>query len=99
MGVVEQGKRVRQIAARSARFTRRPAFPGWSKTEKQDPSAQIDLVSGGRGRFVESAIELIREMKSAGHSMGAGFLFRPLTKQRDGFEDAPLSAAALRKRV
>jgi hypothetical protein len=75
------------------------AFPKWSKTDKQKPSAEIDLASEGRGRFVESAVELIREMEQQGHSIGDGFLFRPLTRQRDGLDNAPLSAAALRKRV
>lgn len=31
--------------------------------------------------------------------MGRGYLFRPMNRSRTGFNDSPLSAAALRKRV
>jgi integrase len=38
-------------------------------------------------------------MERAGHPVGMGYLFRPLNRSRDGFEDKALSANALRKRV
>jgi hypothetical protein len=42
---------------------------------------------------------MIKEMERQGNDSKKGFLFRPLNRQRDGFEDVPLSSAALRKRV
>lgn len=76
------------------------ARPGWSKTCRDEPNATIvGLSEGGCGRFVESAALLIKEMQNIGCPVGTGYLFRPVNKQRDGFENCALSAAALRKRV
>jgi hypothetical protein len=66
---------------------------------QKERSATIDLTKNGRGRFLASAAALIREMEHNGHPIGMGYLFRPLNKRRDGFEDKALSANALRKRV
>jgi integrase len=94
-----RGKECGELEGRQVNFQEGVALPGWSKTEHQEPSARIELSGGGRGRFVESAVDMIRDCESQGHHIGKGFLFRPLNRQRDGFEQTPLQAAALRKRV
>jgi hypothetical protein len=38
-------------------------------------------------------------MEKVGQPIGMGYFFRPLNRRQDGFEDCPLSANALRKRV
>lgn len=48
---------------------------------------------------MKSAARMMKEMERQGHEHGHGYLFRPVNKERIGFIDAPLSAAALRKRV
>jgi integrase len=75
------------------------ALPGWSKTVQSEPSARIELTHGGRGRFIKSVANLLAEMERQGHSNGHGFLFRPLNRKRDGFEDSALSSNALRRRI
>jgi integrase len=94
-----RGKECGELERRQVDFESREALPGWSKSSKQEPSAHIDLSFGNRGRFIESAARLIKELESQGQGSAKGFLFRPLNRQRDGFEDVPLSSAALRKRV
>jgi hypothetical protein len=92
-----RGKECGELQADQVDFTNRESRPGWSKTEKHEPSACIDLASGYRGRFIERAAVLMKEMESMGHGGRHGYLFRPLTRQRDGFKDAPLSAAVYGK--
>jgi integrase len=75
------------------------ARPGWSKTVQSEPSSVIDLSAARGGRFMKSAAALIHEMESQGHPVGTGPLFRPMNKQRSGFNGEALSANALRKRV
>jgi hypothetical protein len=74
-------------------------FPEGSKTVRQEPSACIRLDGEGRGRFVESAARMMKEMERQGHEQGHGYLSGQVNTARIGFIDAPLSAAALRKRV
>jgi integrase len=64
-----------------------------------EPSAWIDLTEGGRGRFLRSAAKLIGELEKQGYAEGHGYLFPPLTRKRDGFEDSALSSNALRRRI
>jgi integrase len=66
---------------------------------RKEPSAIISLGGPGRGRFLKSAAKLIEVMERAGQAVGMGYLFRPLNRRRDEFEDEALSASALRKRV
>jgi hypothetical protein len=80
-------------------FATKEVSPGWSKTIRQEPSACIGLRGEGRGRFMESAARMMKEMERQGHEPGHGYLFRLVNKARAGFMDAPLSDAALRKRV
>jgi integrase len=94
-----RGKECGELRVDQVDFKRKEALPGWSKTVRQEPSARIDLHGSGRGRFIESAARLMKEMERQGHNEGHGFLFRPMNKARIGFIDSPLSAAALRKRI
>jgi hypothetical protein len=75
------------------------ALPGWSKIVQAEPSARIDLTEGRRGRFLQSADNLLAEMERQGHSGGHDYVFRPLTRNRNGFEDSALSSNALRRRI
>jgi integrase len=94
-----RGKECGELRAGEIDFEERVAEPGWSKTVRAEPSARIDLIGSGRGRFLESARKLIQEMEEAGHPVGMGNLFRPVNKRRDGFEETALTASALRKRI
>jgi integrase len=94
-----RGKECGELRASKVNFRDGVSEPGWSKTVRKEPSATIDLTSGKRGRFLKSAAALIREMEDGGHAIGMGFLFRPLNRRKDGFEDVALSANALRKRI
>jgi hypothetical protein len=93
------GKVREELERRQVDFESWEPLPGWSSTSKQEPSAHINLSSGNRGGFTKSAARMIKEMERQGQGSARGFLFWPLTRQRDGFEDVPLSSAALRKRV
>jgi hypothetical protein len=66
---------------------------------RTEPSARIDLTEGNRGRFLRSAAALIGEMGRQGFESKKGFLFRPMNRKRDRFEECALSSSALRKRV
>jgi integrase len=94
-----RGKECGELRAAEVNFEDGVSEPGWSKTVHKEPSAVIDMTSSGRERFLVSATALIREMDRAGHPVNMGYLFRPLNRSRDGFEDKALSANALRKRV
>jgi integrase len=94
-----RGKECGELRADQVDFKTKEALPRWSKTVRQEPSARIDLHGAGRGRFMESAARMMKEMERQGHDVGQGYLFRPMNKARIGFMDSPLSAAALRKRA
>jgi hypothetical protein len=94
-----RGKECGELLADQVDFGTQEVSPGWSKTVRQEPSACIELHGEGCGRFMESAARMMKEMERQGHEVGHGYLFRPVNKARIGFMDAPLSSAALRKRV
>jgi hypothetical protein len=94
-----RGKECGELLAGEINFEKGTSEPGWSKTVRKEPSASINLKGPGRGRFLECARKLIREMEQADHPIGIGNLFCPVNKRRDGFEDSALSASALRKRI
>jgi hypothetical protein len=75
------------------------ASPRWSKTMQSEPSARIDLTEGRRGRFIRSAANLLAEMERQGYAGGHDYLFRPLKRNWNGFEDSALSSNALRRRI
>jgi integrase len=94
-----RGKECGELRSDEVNFEEGLAEPGWSKTVHSERSATIALTGSGRGRFLRSAAALIHEMDKAGQPIEMGFLFRPLNRSRDGFENSALSANALRKRV
>jgi integrase len=94
-----RGKECGELRSDQVDLNKGVSLPGWSKTVQHEPSARINLTDGDRGRFIQSAARLIGEFERQGHSGGHGYLFRPMKRTRDGFEDSPLSANALRKRV
>jgi hypothetical protein len=79
------GKECGELLADQVDFEVQEAIPGWSKTKQQKPIAHIALHGRGRGRFMESAARLIRELETQGHGLGRGYLFRPANKSRTGF--------------
>jgi integrase len=94
-----RGKECGKLRAAEVNFKDGVSEPGWSKTVQKERSATIDLTQNGRGRFLASATALICEMEQNGYPVGMGYLFRPLNRRRDGFEDKALSANTLQKRV
>jgi integrase len=94
-----RGKECGELRASEIDFDEGVSEPGWSKMVRKEYSATINLTESGRGRFLASEAKLIKVMEDSGYPIGMGYLFRPLNKRRDGFEDASLSANALRKRV
>jgi hypothetical protein len=94
-----RGKECGELRAEQVDLEEGVALPGWSKTVHSEPSARIDLSEGGRGRFLRSAARLIGELEKQGHAEGHGYLFRPLTRTREGFENSALSSNALRRRI
>lgn len=78
------------------------AYPGWSKTVRQEPSARIPLAQAGsssRLTFVEAASQLVKALELIGEHTEDGYLFRAQNRQRTGFAQGPISSAALRKRI
>jgi integrase len=89
-----------QLEARQIDREEEVALPGWSKTIRAEPSGRIELAKGGLDlTFLEGSGELLGEMERQRIELGRGFLFRKLNKSRTGFEDEPLKAPALKKRV
>ncbi|GAQ88041.1 putative Phage_integrase [Klebsormidium nitens] len=74
--------------------------PGWSKTIREEPSAEIRVRSGAEpNTFIWAAGLLTHEMSECSVAPGRGYLFRPLTRRKDGFLDESLSAGAMNRRV
>lgn len=94
-----RGKECGELRADQVDFEAGVAEPGWSKTVRSEPSSRIELSGEHRGRFLRSACALVGEMEKEGYASSRGFLFRPLNRKRSGFEETPLSAGALRKRI
>jgi integrase len=92
-----RGKECGELRADQVDLEAGIALPGWSKTVQTEPSARIDMTEGRRGRFLQSAAKLLTEMKKHGYAGGHGYLFRPLQRNRLGFEDTALSSNALRR--
>jgi hypothetical protein len=76
------------------------SLPGWSKTVQKEPSGRIEMAKNDHEITVlQGSAELMHEMEKQGISPGRGYLFRSLNRDRTGFSDEPLKAAALKKRV
>ncbi|GAQ92604.1 putative Phage_integrase [Klebsormidium nitens] len=98
-----RGKECGQLQRRQVELEEQAAYPGWSKTVRQEPSARIPLAapdSQDRLTFVEAAEALLLGMVEAGHAVGEeGFLFRAMNRSRTGFVNEPMSSDTLRKRL
>ncbi|GAQ91268.1 putative Phage_integrase [Klebsormidium nitens] len=98
-----RGKECGQLQRRQVELEEQAAYPGWSKTVRQEPSARIPLAapdSQSRLTFVEAAEALLLGMEDGGHSVGGdGFLFRAMNRSRTGFVNEPMSSDTLRKRL
>jgi integrase len=75
-----RGKECGELQCDQIDFKEKKTRPRWSKTERHEPSAIIDLASGYWGRFIEHAALMLKEMEAKGNGGGHGFLFRPLTR-------------------
>ena len=99
-----RGKECGNLQARQVEGGANPAaYPGWSKTVRQEPSARIPLALAGasdRLTFVQAAAQLVKALEILGDpSPEDGFLFRAQNRQRTGFSPGPISSASLRKRI
>lgn len=81
-------------------FAGRVVRPGWSKTVREEPSAEISMKDARtENTFLWAAGLLMHEMDACGEGKNSEFLFRPLNKRRNGFEDTGLTAEAMSRRV
>jgi integrase len=95
-----RGKECGELEFRQIDREDQTVLPGWSKTVQQEPSARIDLTGeGGSKTCLGSSAQLLGEMERQEIPLVRGFLFRPQTKNRRGFEDESLKSAAMRKRI
>lgn len=95
-----RGKECGNVAAREIDMQEGIVRPGWSKTVREEPSAEIAVSAGGAaGSFIWAASLLIDEMEKIGSPVGDGLLFRPLNRSRSGFENGALSSGAMNRRV
>lgn len=92
-----RGKECGELEARQVDKENGIVQAGWSKTQQTEASAEIAVASNGN--FMQAASRLIVSMEQIGSPVGNGFLFRPLNRKRNGFEDEPLRSDAIRRRV
>lgn len=94
-----RGKECGELEVGQIDFEAAESRPGWTKTIRQEPSGRVELSRDGTQTFIDSSVELLLALEQEKVPLGRGFLFRPLNKQRNGFEDEPLKSAALSRRV
>jgi hypothetical protein len=98
-----RGKEVGELAHDQVIQADGAAYPGWSKTVRQEPSARIpseQATEGGRLSFLEASVELAKELESIGDPLREdSYLFRAQNRERNGFSSGPISSSALRKRI
>ncbi|GAQ85559.1 transcription factor [Klebsormidium nitens] len=90
-----RGRECGELEARQVGFKTEIVVPGWSKTVRTEPSAEIP-VSGG---FLEAAARLISACENEGQAVGSGFLFRPLNARKNGFKNEAMKNGTMRRRV
>lgn len=96
-----RGKECGSVEARQIDGEKEEVRPGWSKTVHEEPSAVIALQSAGKeNSFLWAAGLLMHEYKKNGVEPGdQGYLFCPMNRQKNGFEDCALSAGAMNRRI
>jgi integrase len=92
-----RGKECGELESRQIDSEHGIVKPGWTKTQRIEPSAKI-AVKKGIG-FIQASNRLIISMEHMGYPIGNGFLFRPLNRGRNGFEETPLMSVAMRRRI
>jgi integrase len=92
-----RGKECGELEARQVDAAAGTIKPGWTKTQRIEPSAEITMPKDSG--FLEAASRLIASMEQAGEPIGHGYIFRPLNKKRTGFINEPLKSDAMRRRV
>lgn len=96
-----RGKECGTVEVRQIDEEKGEVRPGWSKTVREEPSAVIGLKSGeGPNTFLWAAGLLMHEYGERGLEPSEdGFLFRPMNRQKNGFEEVALSAGAMNRRI
>lgn len=94
-----RGKECGELEVGQIDFEQAESRPGWTKTVRQEPSGRVELRKEGTLTFIDSSVELLLALEQTKVPLGRGFLFRPLNKQRNGFQNEPLKSAALSRRV
>jgi hypothetical protein len=92
-----QGKECGELKARQVDNEKGKISVGWTKTQQTEGDAENSLQSNGN--FMQAASRLVMNMERIGHSIGNGYLFRPLNRSRSGFENEPQKSDAMRRRV
>lgn len=92
-----RGKECGELESRQVDSDQGIVKPGWTKTQRIEPSAEI-AVKKDDG-FMQASSPLIISMDRLGYPIGSGFLFRPLNKSRNGFTYEPLRSDAMRRRI
>lgn len=86
-----RGRECGELEQRQVAFEESLVRPGWSKTVRMEPSAEIPVGSG----FLEAATRLISSCEVIGQPIGNGFLFRPFNEQRTGFKNESMSSGTM----
>lgn len=98
-----RGKECGELKEQQVRREENVALPGWSKTIHEEPSRRVVLqpeqAEEKRVTFLGALAMLLEATEASGHGSQKGLLFRPLNRRRNGFEDVPLQASALGKRM
>jgi integrase len=98
-----RGKECGQLSGGQVELDEIAAYPGWSKTVHQEPSARIPLANpeaSQRLTFVEAAAQLVKGLERIGEAVSEdGCLFLSQNRQRTGFLPGPISSDSLRKRI
>lgn len=90
-----RGKECGSVEVRQIAFGDHTVKAGWSKTIREEPSAEIDVGPG----FLEAAARLISACEQVGDPVGTGYLFRPLNGRKNGFKPEPMTSGTMRRRI
>lgn len=90
-----RGKECGSVEVRQIEFDDHIVNAGWTKTVREEPSAQIQVEHG----FMEAAARLIHACDQVGDPVGLGYLFRPLNERKNGFKAEAMSSGTMRRRI
>jgi integrase len=92
-----RGKECGELEARQVDKEEGTITTGWTKTQHIEGGDEIPVQRGGN--FMQAASRLVSSMEQLGHPIENGYLFRPLNRNRNGFENEPLRSDAMRRRL